>query len=149
RIAGRVGLEGRAVGEGAVDVRPLDHDVSNAILINLAEQLGERDVLRGRALTGVLEEREQRQQQQDNDDPEGEVAQIGVHDLPSWSRGSRPLSLAVALFWQRGENPRSTAAPNLGVARVNAKGTPRDYLTHLNPIPVQKMAQYPGFLPGG
>jgi hypothetical protein len=37
--------------------------------------------LRGGALTRILEEREQRQQQQDNDDPEGEVAQIGVHRL--------------------------------------------------------------------
>ena len=79
RIVRRIGLERGAVGEGAVDIRPLDHDVANAVLVDLAQQLRKRDVLRGRALTRILEKREQCQQQQDNDDPEGEVAQIGVH----------------------------------------------------------------------
>ena len=42
----------------------------------------------GRALAGILEQREQRQQQQDDDHPEGEIAQIGVHpaSLPAASR---------------------------------------------------------------
>ncbi|MGY3407131.1 hypothetical protein ACVWZV_003244 [Bradyrhizobium sp. GM5.1] len=79
RIARRIGLEARAVGEGAVNVRPLDYDVAHIAAVNLAQELGEGDVLRGGALTRILEEREQRQQQQDNDDPEGEIAQIGVH----------------------------------------------------------------------
>jgi hypothetical protein len=39
--------------------------------------------------------------------------------------------------------------PNLGGARVNAKGTTRDYLTHLNAIPGQKMTQNPRFFRGG
>ena len=50
-----------------------------AALIDLAEQLRERDVLRGGTLARILEQREQRQQQQDDDDPEGEIAQIGIH----------------------------------------------------------------------
>ena len=79
RIVRRIGLEAGAVGEGAVDLRPLDHDVANVVLVDLAQQLRERNVLRGRALTRILEKREQCQQQQDNDDPEGEIAQIGVH----------------------------------------------------------------------
>ena len=79
RVARRVGLERGAVGEGAVDLRPLDHDVANAVLVDLAQQLRKRNVLGGRALTRILEEREQCQQQQDNDYPEGEIAQIGVH----------------------------------------------------------------------
>ena len=79
RVVRRIGLEARAVGEGAVDIRPLDHDVANMALINFAEELRERDILRGRALTRILEEREQRQQQQNDNDPEGEIPQIGVH----------------------------------------------------------------------
>jgi hypothetical protein len=39
--------------------------------------------------------------------------------------------------------------PNLGGARVNAKGTPQDYLTHLDAIPGQKMARKPRFFRGG
>ena len=48
RIVRRIGLEAGAVGEGAVDFRPLDHDVANVVLVDLAQQLRERDVLRGR-----------------------------------------------------------------------------------------------------
>jgi hypothetical protein len=48
-------------------------------LIDLVQQLRERDVLRGGALARILEQSEQRQQQQDDDHPECEVAQIGVH----------------------------------------------------------------------
>ena len=62
-----------------MDFRPLDHDVAHAALIDLGQQLRERDVLRGGALTRILEEREQRQQQQDDDHPEGEIAEISVH----------------------------------------------------------------------
>jgi len=62
-----------------MDFRPLDDDVANVVLIDFGQKLRERDVLRGRALTRVLEEREQCQQQQDNNNPEGEIAQIGVH----------------------------------------------------------------------
>jgi hypothetical protein len=73
------GLERRAVGEGAVDLRTLDDDVAHAALIDLGQELREGDVLGGGALAGVLEEREQRQQQQDDDHPQGEIAKIGVH----------------------------------------------------------------------
>jgi hypothetical protein len=64
-----------------VDLGTLDDDVANVALIDLGQQLRERDVLGRRALTRILEEREQCQQQKDNDDPEGEVAQIGVHRI--------------------------------------------------------------------
>jgi hypothetical protein len=47
--------------------------------VDLGQKLGEGDVLRGSALTRILEEREQGQQQQDNNDPQSEIAQIGVH----------------------------------------------------------------------
>ncbi len=79
RIVRRIGLEGLAAGEGAVNFRPLNHDVADMALVDFGQKLRKRDILRGRALTGILEEREQRQQQQDNDDPEGEIAQVGVH----------------------------------------------------------------------
>ena len=63
RIVRRIGLERGAVVEGAVDLRPLDHDVANVVLVDLGQELREGDVLRGRALTRILEKREERQQQ--------------------------------------------------------------------------------------
>ena len=57
------------------------------------------------------------------------------------------MSLAVALEYSlasEAENPRSTAH-NLGGARVDAKGTTQDYLTHPSAIPGQKMALNHGF----
>ena len=83
RIVGGVGLEAAAVGEGAVDLRPLDQDVAHAAVLDLVEELRERDFLRLGALARILEQREQRQQQQDDDDPKGEIAQIGVHSARS------------------------------------------------------------------
>ena len=58
RVARRIGLEGAAVGEGAVDFRSLDEDVAHATLIDLVEQLRERDVLRRRMLARILKQRE-------------------------------------------------------------------------------------------
>ena len=78
-IVRRVGLEAGAVREGAVDVRTLDHDVTDAALVDFRQQLRERDVLRGGALPGILEKREQRQQQQDDDHPECEISEVSVH----------------------------------------------------------------------
>ncbi len=46
RVARGIGLEARAIGEGAVNLRPLDHDVTDVVLVDFAEQLGERDILR-------------------------------------------------------------------------------------------------------
>src|SRR6266568_7311179 len=64
-------------------------------------------------------------------------------DLPSWSRGSRPLVLgSIPLGRHEGVPP--VTAHNLGGARVNAKGTTQDYLTHPIPIPGQMMAQKTG-----
>ena len=88
RIARRIGLEAAAVGEGAVDFRPLDQDVAHAALIDFTQKLRERDVLRGGVRAGILEQREQRKQQQDNDDPQREIPKIGVHRMSS--AGDRP-----------------------------------------------------------
>ena len=84
RIVRRIGLEAAAVGEGAVDVRTLDQHVADLAGIDLVQKLRERDVLRGGALAGILEQREQRQQQQNDDDPESEIAEIGVHPKSSF-----------------------------------------------------------------
>ena len=101
RIVRRIGLEAAAVGEGAVDVRPLDQHVADLALIDLAQELRERDVLRRGALAGILEQREQRQQQQNDDHPEGEVAEIGVHPkssfLPRASHGTPDCRRRVLL----------------------------------------------------
>jgi len=61
------------------------------------------------------------------------------------------MSLAVTLEYSLGGEARipGPLLPNLGGARVNAKGTTRDYLTHLNAIPGQKMTQKPRFFRGG
>jgi len=61
------------------------------------------------------------------------------------------MSLAVTLEYFLGGEARipGPLLPNLGGARVNAKGTTQDYLTHLNAIPGQKMTQKPRFFRGG
>ena len=101
RIARRIGLEGAAVGEGAVDFRTLDEDVAHAALIDLVEQLREGNVLRGRVLAGILEQREQRQQQQDDNDPQGEIPQIGVHRMSSAGDRAAPGgSLRAGKSWR-------------------------------------------------
>ena len=46
-----------------MDVRPLDHDIAHAALVDLVEQLREGDVGRDRTLTWILEYREEREQQ--------------------------------------------------------------------------------------
>src|SRR6202034_3244694 len=61
RIVRRIGLEARAIGEGAVNFRALDHDVAHMIGVDLGQKLGKGDVLGGGALTRILEEREQAQ----------------------------------------------------------------------------------------
>ncbi len=81
RVAGRIGLKAAPVGVGAVDLRTLDEHVAHAPLIDIAQKLRERNVLRGRALTRILKQREQGKQEQDNDHPQGEIAQIGIHLL--------------------------------------------------------------------
>jgi hypothetical protein len=83
RVVGRIGVERPSVGEGAVDVGPLDQHVTDAALVDLVEQLRERNVLGRRALAGILEQREQSEQEQDNDDPEREITEIGVHPVSS------------------------------------------------------------------
>ena len=109
RVVRRIGLEARAVGEGAVNVRPLDDDVANVALIDLGQELRERDVLRGRALARVLEEREESQQQQNDNDPEGEVAQIGVHRSSFVAARIAALCPWVVSLGRREGSPRSTA----------------------------------------
>src|SRR5437763_13040431 len=68
-------------------------------------------------------------------------------ELPSWSRGSRPYSLAVNPGSHEGFPGRPQY--NLGGALLDAKGTTRDYLTHPSPIPAEIMALYPRFSGGG
>ena len=62
-IVRRIGLEAAAVGEGAVNFRSLDQNVTHAALVDLVQQLGEGNVLGGGALSRVLEQGEQREQQ--------------------------------------------------------------------------------------
>jgi hypothetical protein len=114
------------------------------ILIDLAQKLREGDVLRGGALTGILEEREQCQQQQDNNDPEGEIAQIRVH------RSSFVAARIAALFpWAAAREHPGSAGYNLGAAESDAKGTARDYLAHISRIPGQIVVPPSLFLSGG
>ena len=75
-----------------MNIRTLNEHVANAALIDLAEQLRERDVGRSRALPRVLEQSEQSQQQKNDNHPEGEVTQIGVHPASLFTaRGPRGL----------------------------------------------------------
>jgi hypothetical protein len=62
-----------------VDFGTLDENIAHAALVDVIEQLRERDVLRSRMLARILEQGEQSKEQQDDDDPQGEIPQIGVH----------------------------------------------------------------------
>ena len=86
-------------------------------------QLRERDILRGRPLTRILEEREQCQQQQDNNDPEGEIAQIGVHRTSFVAARIAALCLWAGTDGFLEEFHRGRLACNLGAAPIDAKGT--------------------------
>jgi hypothetical protein len=92
RVVRRVGLEAAAGGIGAVNFRTLDHDVADLARIDIRQKLRERNVLGGRALARILKQRKQRQQQQDNNDPQGEIAQIGVHRASFINRTDGGLS---------------------------------------------------------
>src|SRR5262249_48938625 len=109
-----------------VDLRALDQDVADATLLDLIEELRERDFLRLRPLAGILEQREQCQQQEDDYDPKGKIAQIRIHStcslcpacppaLPRWAGKSMMVT----------GHGRFTSIPdlNLGLTQANAKGT--------------------------
>src|SRR5262249_28190672 len=85
----------------------LDHDIAHQPLIDVGKEAGIGDLVRRRVLPGILEQREQRQQEQDYDDPEGKVAQIGVHPA-SFSTHRCP----GGPFWPatRGTGPRAPPA---------------------------------------
>ena len=124
RIVGRIGLEAAAVRVGAVNFRPLDHDVAHASLVDLVEQLRERDVLRGGPLPLTLEQGEQCEQQQDDDDPQGKVTKIGVHSA-SLSARRRP----GGLLWERGLAQLDPPGANVGPGAQSAKGMAQVSLT--------------------
>src|ERR1700749_672549 len=90
------------------------------------------------------------------------LRRLAFIDLPSWSRGSRPyVLLGVLRIECPSDLPRvptreSPDRPycNLGAARLDAKGTTSDYLTHPGAIPAQKMTLEAAFsevvkTPGG
>ena len=106
-----------------MNFRTLDHDVAHAALIDLVQQLRERDVLRGGALARILEQREQRQQQQDDDHPEGEIAQIGVHQA-SFTRRARGAA-AIDVYGRIRGDFTSRPVPNVGTRPAPAKERPR------------------------
>src|SRR5262249_23928505 len=105
---------------------------ADVTLIDLVEKLGEGDFLGLGALAGILEQREQREQQRDNDNPEGEIAQIGVHAIrPLWAsarfsrRMSRPETIrgTRALAARKGRSRPDD--PNLSATKRPAKGRSR------------------------
>src|SRR5262245_60804952 len=120
-VVGRIGLEAAAVGEGAMNLRSLNHDIADAALIHLIEELREGDVLRGSALTRVLKQGEESKQEQDNDHPQGEIAQIGIHALSF--KGPPPAAGAPA-HGARGFTADSRPSRhNLSARQLSAKGT--------------------------
>src|ERR1700758_4306012 len=72
------------------------------------------------------------------------LRRLAFIDFPSWSRESRPLSLwTYPLVATRESPPRPHC--NLGAARLDAKGTTPDYLTHPGTIPPQKNMEETAF----
>src|SRR5215831_11963851 len=72
------------------------------------------------------------------------LRRLAFIDLPSWSRGSRPYCPLDLSLGSHAGNP-GRPYHNLGTARVAAKGTTPDYLTHPSAIPAEKMALEPCF----
>jgi len=106
-------LKRASVGERALDFWALDQDVAHAALIDLVEQLRKGNVLGGRVLAGVLEQREQcQEQQQDNDDRQGEIPKIGIHRR-------RPQGRAFDYFSQIA-NTHPNEPPGTAQARIVA-----------------------------
>src|ERR1700746_3071116 len=78
------------------------------------------------------------------------LRRLAFIDLPSWSRGSRP-SILRTYPWVTAPGSHGRPYSNLSAARLAAKGTTQDYLTHPSPIPAQKMMPFRRWLrpPGG
>ena len=72
----------RAVGVGAGDLLAGDDDVADLALVDLGQELRIGDVVAGGALSGVLEQIEERDQDQPDDHPQGEITEIRVHRVP-------------------------------------------------------------------
>jgi len=83
RVLRSVGLERRAVVQNARDLLVLDGHFPDAALADFLQEGRERDVVRPPALAGALEQLEQGDQQERDDHPQSEVAEIGVHVIPS------------------------------------------------------------------
>jgi len=80
RVARRVGLEARAIGEGAVNLLALMTTSRTWFWSTSVQQLRERDILRGGALDpGSGRAVNNASSNRTMMNPEGEVAQIGVH----------------------------------------------------------------------
>ena len=87
RVLGRVGAEGAAVGEMTADRVALNGDVAHPPVVDLGDEVGERQIGLRPAPRGVLEQVEERDQQQADDDPERQVLGKVVHPAasPRWS----------------------------------------------------------------
>ena len=96
RVLRRVGLEGRAVGIAAGDLLAGDDDAAHVALVDLADELRIGDIDACRPLSGVLEEVEQGDQDEPDDDPQGKIAEIGVHSRPFGSTGGSRRSPSKA-----------------------------------------------------
>ena len=79
RVEGGVGREGAPVLERAADLLAGDHDVEDAAVVGFVEELAIGDVAAAGPVPRILEQRHEREHQQKDDDPQGEIAEVGVH----------------------------------------------------------------------
>ncbi len=79
RIIRRIGRERAIIRKMAGDLIAGDGHFAHMARVDLGQQLAEADVLRGRALSRVLEQHHQRHHEQDNDHPQCEVTKIRIH----------------------------------------------------------------------
>jgi hypothetical protein len=63
----------------AVDVLAGDRDALHLAELDVAEEFRIRDVRAAGALSGILEDGDERQDQQEDDDPQGEISEIRIH----------------------------------------------------------------------
>src|SRR5207248_5579145 len=111
-IVGRVGREGAAIVEMALDRVALDGHVGDLAALDLAEEIGEGKLRVRTATRRALEEVEQEHQQNADDDPQGQVLAEIVHV-------GRPLETK---FWRRS---RATGKRTMRASvRALTSGTP-------------------------
>ena len=73
-VIGRIGREGGAIAQRALDVVALNGDIQNLVALYLANEIREGELLFGALSARTLKQVEQRHDQQGDDDPQRNIS---------------------------------------------------------------------------